>query len=503
MAATNLPKQEVEQQLTEDQKLEQDEDKRELEVHMSQLGHTTVAHNDHDISNTPLFNKAMQKKHPELFTQYGLLASDSNKIASNSGPDVLPGSDQDPRIFFNIQSPSSAFICGSQGSGKSYTLSCLLENCLMKSNQSKLETPLAALVCHYDSFISDEGGSPCEAAYLASGAGIEVKVLCSPANLQAMKETYKSITGIKVEKFLIDQKDLNTERMLMLMGVGADTVPLPLYLQKIMQLLREDRIARQRSKMPFDYAKFKTKIDRFAKTNGQIAPLAQRLDLLKSCLAINAGKDAGANWNLQPGTLTIVDLSCPCVTSASACAFFSIGISLCLEKRDKKVGSIIALDEAHKYLTSTDDADKLTDTLLCSVRMQRHLGTRVFISTQEPTVSTALLSLCTITIVHRFSSPAWLQVLKSHLAGIDTSQRQDNGEKMKQDVFKEIVNLRTGEALCFAPTAMVGGGKEVEETLGAKYLKIKIRKRLTKDGGESVQALAIRSAGSNVTDRGD
>jgi hypothetical protein len=98
-----------------------------------------------------------------------------------------PSRPVDPRLFFNISAPSSAFICGSQGSGKSHTLSCLLENCLMKSYVSKLDNPLAGLVFHYDSFTSDIKGTPCEAAHISSNSNVKVRVLVSPTNLQTMK----------------------------------------------------------------------------------------------------------------------------------------------------------------------------------------------------------------------------------------------------------------------------------------------------------------------------
>jgi hypothetical protein len=89
----------------------------------------------------------------------------------------------DKRLFFNITTPSSIFICGSQGSGKSHTLSCLLENCLADSDATVLPRPLSALLFHYDTFISDDGGSPCEAAFLASLPGIRVRIVCAPTNL--------------------------------------------------------------------------------------------------------------------------------------------------------------------------------------------------------------------------------------------------------------------------------------------------------------------------------
>jgi hypothetical protein len=122
------------------------------------------------------------------FPQYGLLAGITNGPQdgmAHDEPARLP--DQDPRIFFNIAAPSSTFICGSQGSGKSHTLSCLLENCLIPSDANKLPRPLTGLVFHYDMFFTDVGGSPCEAAFLASDPQIKVRVLCSPTNLRTIR----------------------------------------------------------------------------------------------------------------------------------------------------------------------------------------------------------------------------------------------------------------------------------------------------------------------------
>lgn len=122
------------------------------------------------------------------FPQYGLLAGITGAAQNESQPEERDRSPiRDPRIFFNVAAPSSTFICGSQGSGKSHTLSCLLENCLIPSDANKLPRPLTGLVFHYDLFISDEGGSPCEAAYLSSDPNIKVRVLCSPTNVKTIK----------------------------------------------------------------------------------------------------------------------------------------------------------------------------------------------------------------------------------------------------------------------------------------------------------------------------
>lgn len=101
-----------------------------------------------------------------------------------------------------------------------------------------------------------------------------------------------------------------------------------------------------------------------------------------------------------------------------ACLLFNICLSLFLEQKSD-VGRVVALDEAHKYLGQSGESQVLTNSLLQTVRLQRHLGVRMFISTQEHTISTKLLDLCTMTIVHRFTSPEWLRTLRGHLASGD------------------------------------------------------------------------------------
>jgi DNA replication protein DnaC len=158
----------------------------QFQKHLNLLQRAPVQRDVEDVMVAPLFTmsalrqvkKVAQGAHGQLYSQYGLLAGINNNSKQQQ---------QDPRIFYNVTSPSSLFICGSQGSGKSHTLSCLLENCLIPSDASVLSRPLAGLVFHYDSFISDDGGSPCEAAFLASDSKVKVRVLCSPTNIRTIE----------------------------------------------------------------------------------------------------------------------------------------------------------------------------------------------------------------------------------------------------------------------------------------------------------------------------
>jgi hypothetical protein len=158
---------------------QQDED-RKLAYHLGLLKTDTAPEKNHERKSIPIFSAAVLRRWREYFTQYGFIAGQSSLLKQ-------PSLGSDPRLFFNIAAPSSAFICGSQGSGKSHTLSCLLENCLMKSDVSELTKPLSGLLFHYDNFIGDKKGIPCEAAHLATGGNIKVRVLCAPTNFKAIK----------------------------------------------------------------------------------------------------------------------------------------------------------------------------------------------------------------------------------------------------------------------------------------------------------------------------
>ena len=88
-----------------------------------------------------------------------------------------------------------------------------------------------------------------------------------------------------------------------------------------------------------------------------------------------------------------------------------------------------------------------------------------------------------MTVVHRFTSPEWFTVLCRHISV--------EGEKRNPDeIFRQILKLRVGEALAFAPATILRrkySGKP--ERLGSSLLQIKVRKRLTWDGGKSILCL--------------
>jgi hypothetical protein len=161
--------------------------------------------------------------------------------------------------------------------------------------------------------------------------------------------------------------------------------------------------------------------------------------------------------------------------------------------------------------------------MLSLIRQQRHLATRVIIATQEPTLSPNLLDLCSVTIVHRFTSPAWFKMLRSHLAGAVIGASNESKTFSDDSIFSQIVCLKTGEALVFSPSAILDvdelpgldanpplqndkehdnepsgsigagsgakpGGSMTLCELGPRHIKMRVRSRVTTDGGRSILA---------------
>ncbi|KAK0302994.1 hypothetical protein LTR82_017703 [Friedmanniomyces endolithicus] len=209
--------------------------------------------------------------------------------------------------MLNVHAPNSAFICDSQGSGKSYTLNCLLENCLVADVcTDKLRQPPAGLVSHYD--------------IDSSGTLMETASLCS--------------RGIKI---LLAPSELTIERMHKLMAFPARSDAVPLYMEVIQRILRQMVVSGQ--DRGFNYGDFLQLLDQAGLSTEQQRPITLHLDLLHSFMRWPPSKmdlknkKARKLLDLQPGSLPVVDLSDPFVDAATVCTLFDICLSVAKEKR--------------------------------------------------------------------------------------------------------------------------------------------------------------------------
>ncbi|KIJ54327.1 hypothetical protein M422DRAFT_241577 [Sphaerobolus stellatus SS14] len=449
----------------------------ELELLSGEFNYQDVLHLPRDLENAPLFTgDALKIAGDDNFPQravFGGIVSMSDGRRTHS-----------PKLYINVNTPFSGILCGVQGSGKSYSMSVILENCLIKDARlGTLPEPLSGLVFHFDSAAGTREPMPCEAAYIASinndlgGLAIppKVTVLVLPSSLEMMRKTYAKFPNVTVNSLRFTSEDLTAERLLSLMKV--DNGNMPLYMESIISLMRS---------MPnFAYSKFRKQLDSEKFSPAQRSMLNIRLKILDSCL------EQGNQFNcvsvqFQKGQLTIVDLTSPFMDSISACSYFDIILWLFIEAEINGAGKLVVLDEAHKYLTM-NRSSRLEDSLLSVVRQQRHMGTRIVISTQEPTiVSPKFLDLCSFIIAHRVSSPKWLDHFKAHICVSGT------------DWFEKIMALNTGEALIFAPSALTTRLVTAENPtseklgrLGTDYFHVRSRQRITEDGGRSLVVVPI------------
>ena len=426
----------------------------------------------------------------DLFPQYALLG-----LHVGDHPDI---GKREP-IMLNTAAPNSAFICGSQGSGKSYTLACMLENYLLPDpDYGPVANPVAGVAFHYD---SEGGKSIAEVASLCS-RGIKVRVLVSRGNYRDRLAQHMNLAGgnadkVDVQILAFKDEHINVERMKRLMAFSETAENgVPLYVSVIQKILRDmNEVGSEFSFCDFD-RKLDEKKQSFAANQKSMLDL--RMDILKSFLC-KSSKDAFGRllgdldaadnvFQIDPGTLTIVDLTDSFMDQNTACILFDICLELFMEKAPRDDMAVV-LDEAHRYMKNTSAAIAFTDSLLATIKPQRHGGTRILVATQEPTISPKLMDLCSITVVHRVSSPAWFNAIKDLLAAASEANRQE--------IFEKIVKLSVGESLVISPSSFLCSNGEGRQKLGTDVMKMKTRGRKGIDIGKSRMAGERDDDGAN------
>ncbi|CBY00281.1 predicted protein [Plenodomus lingam JN3] len=426
-----------------------------------------------DIGHGPLLSQSIVVEHArDLIPQYAFLGCLQDETFAESAA---------VKVFHNTNVPFSTFVCGVQGSGKSHTTAALLENALIPSKHlGRLRAPASALVFSYSDWADGGVGFEIsEATYLAEalpaypGAHVKrVTVLVSPSN-PGIKNCYMG-ANIRVIPFKLDAKALNISTLLTLMAVN-ETSNTPLYMARVEAILRS--IATNSQDGSMDYKLFKTLLAREKFDPTQRTMLDMRLNLLESFLDLTGQVP---DLEYLPGEMTIMDFSDPFVTPNTACILFKLGLDRFVNS-SQSTAKVVVLDEAHKYMLDSPGAELLSNRLKTAIRLQRHWGGRVIISTQEPTISTDLIALCSLTVIHRFTSPTWYAALRQHISAMGGDDRA---------IMRRIEELETGGALVFSPSAVLGKddeGAPVKAT--GRLMGLRIRKRITKDGGESIMAV--------------
>lgn len=233
---------------------------------------------EHDIRNTPSFSGTIVEAHSHNYvSQYGLLGYLDGQDPS------LPAS----QIYLNTDAPFSTFICGVQGSGKSHTKSCILENALVPSRRlGRLESPASTLVCNYGTWSNGGAGlNISEATFLATASKghrshnvRRITVLTSPSN-PAINKLYQRHPNVRIMPFRLRACTLDIGILNELMTVD-EKAAVPSYMARVQAILRD--ISTQSKSGSSDYSLFKKRLQREKFDWTQRNMLDMRLNLLES-----------------------------------------------------------------------------------------------------------------------------------------------------------------------------------------------------------------------------
>lgn len=375
---------------------------------------------------------------------------------------------------------------GVQGAGKSHSLACVLEACLLPlrgDGLNHLRKPMMSLVLHYD----QSSSSMCEATGLAGASGAvtarlapgappaclpreRLVVLVSPTNFKQRLAFYGG--SCEVRPLLLSWASLTADHIKRIMRIGEEDNQL--YVATMLSTLRD--FQRSGSLPRFD--EFLALVKEKCSVKGQEGPLKQRLELLENLVRESEknrelgrlGHDLGSTC--APGRLVVVDLTDPLLPAAEANGIFQVLVEHFRTMDSGGCGKVLALDEAHKFMdgnSSSSGGDGLSRAIVDCARLMRHDGLRLLVSTQSPlALAPELLELTSLCVMHRFHSADWHSFLakKLPLNSIPNS-------------FERIRALQPGAALLYASRAALVQGKAPDSAL----VGLQMRNRITADRG--------------------
>jgi hypothetical protein len=198
---------------------------------------------NHELKTAPLLTRGAYrtKKMRQAVGQYGVFGT----ITESRLPFATSMHDDEfSRLYLNTNTPFSALVCGVQGSGKSHTVSVILENMFVTGCTAlgQLVKPLSGLVLH----VGETGAcaAPCEAAYIGVSAVDNAKpppvvVYVAPSSLKRMRQVYSPLgNNIEVKALFFSPSELDAAAFLSLMAVNSSDSA-PLYMQIVLGILRD------------------------------------------------------------------------------------------------------------------------------------------------------------------------------------------------------------------------------------------------------------------------
>lgn len=373
-------------------------------------------------------------------------------------------------IGLDLNECNTISLFGVQGAGKSYTIGSITEMVLRQfSKVNKLPAPMASVIFHYSDsmdyapeftsmvYPNDEAGqlAKLKAEYGAEPGNIKDVVLLAP---ESQVETRKAeYPDIDVHSIGFDSSELAVRDWMFLLGaMGNDST----YIKELKQIMKSCR-----NDMSLVNIRNGVANSNHMSTS-QRSLAEQKLDFAEEYIT-DGNK---LQQYLKPGRLIIVDLRDEFIEKDEALGLFVVMLNIfssVMKVDGRAFNKFIVFDEAHKYMNNKE----LVGSITTAIREMRHKGVSIMIASQDPmSLPTEIIELSSIVVMHRFSSPAWVKHVQKAITPLQTL------------TATEMAALGSGEAYLWA-------NKATDKAITQRPIKISIRPRVTKHGGDTIQAV--------------
>ena len=373
-------------------------------------------------------------------------------------------------IGLDLNECNTISLFGVQGAGKSYTIGSITEMVLRQfSKVNLLPAPMASVIFHYSDsmdyapeftsmvYPNDEVGqlAKLKAEYGAEPDSIKDVILLAP---ESQVETRKvEYPDIDVHPIGFDSSELAVRDWMFLLGaMGNDST----YIKELKQIMKACR-----NDMSLVNIRNGVANSNHMSTS-QRSLAEQKLDFAEEYIT-DGNK---LQQYLKPGRLIIVDLRDEFIEKDEALGLFVVMLNIfssVMKVDGRAFNKFIVFDEAHKYMNNKE----LVGSITTAIREMRHKGVSIMIASQDPmSLPTEIIELSSIVVMHRFSSPAWVKHVQKAITPLQTL------------TATEMAALGSGEAYLWA-------NKASDKAITQRPIKISIRPRVTKHGGDTIQAV--------------
>ena len=373
-------------------------------------------------------------------------------------------------IGLDLNECNTISLFGVQGAGKSYTIGSITEMVLRQfSKVNLLPAPMASVIFHYSDsmdyapeftsmvYPNDEAGqlAKLKAEYGAEPGNIKDVILLAP---ESQVETRKAeYPDIEIHAIGFDSSELSVKDWMFLLGaIGNDST----YIKELKQIMKACRYDMSLANIRHGVANS----NHLSASQRSLAE--QKLDFAAEY--ITDGEKL--QLYLKPGRLIIVDLRDEFIEKDEALGLFVVMLNIfssVMKVDGRAFNKFIVFDEAHKYMNNKE----LVGSITTAIREMRHKGVSIMIASQDPmSLPTEIIELSSIVVMHRFSSPAWVKHVQKAITALQTL------------TATEMAALGSGEAYLWA-------NKATDKAITQRPIKISIRPRVTKHGGDTIQAV--------------